>query len=313
MSKKLTLLSAVLAGAFVIGGSAQAAPLVLEGNFVKVGVNDFGTFGSGGSVSPGILHDPSGTGAFGINDYLTPGTPHDGFGIKSTETGFIQNDNSFGDGGFGTAAPTLLVGPAALGYANAATWSGGNSNLTITNSYFFNANDERVLVNTTITAVTGLTNLKFVRSEDPDPDVNAHGTFVTKNQRGNTLFAPSDFIGSAGDVSGLFLGFLNNSGSTYAHNTLISGSCCSTQDPDDVLAGGGATFPGAPDVGDFGLNMAWLIGDLAAGDSATISYYYVFGDNIDTGGGDKVPEPGMLSLLGLALAGTAVARRRKTS
>jgi hypothetical protein len=313
MSKKLTLLSAVLAGAFVIGGSAQAAPLVLEGNFVKVGVNDFGTFGSGGSVSPGILHDPSGTGAFGINDYLTPGTPHDGFGIKSTETGFIQNDNSFGDGGFGTAAPTLLVGPAALGYANAATWSGGNSNLTITNSYFFNANDERVLVNTTITAVTGLTNLKFVRSEDPDPDVNAHGTFVTKNQRGNTLFAPSDFIGSAGDVSGLFLGFLNNSGSTYAHNTLISGSCCSTQDPDDVLAGGGATFPGAPDVGDFGLNMAWLIGDLAAGDSATISYYYVFGDNIDTGGGDKVPEPGMLSLLGLALAGTAVARRRKTA
>lgn len=313
MSKKLSLLSAVLAGAFVMAGSAQAAPLTLEGNFVKVGVNDYGTFGSGGATSPGILHDPTGTGTFGINDYLTPGTPHDGFGVKSNETGFIQNDNSFGDGGFGTAAPTLLVGPAALGYANAATWSGGNSNLTITNSYFFNANDERVLVNTTITAVTGLTNLKFVRSEDPDPDVNAHGTFVTKNQRGNTLFAPSDFIGSAGDVSGLFLGFLNNSGSTYAHNTLISGSCCSTQDPDDVLAGGGATFPGAPDVGDYGLNMAWLIGDLAAGDSATISYYYVFGDNIDTGGGDKVPEPGMLSLLGLALAGTAVARRRKTA
>ena len=313
MSKKLSLLSAVLAGAFVMAGSAQAAPLTLEGNFVKVGVNDYGTFGSGGATSPGILHDPTGTGTFGINDYLTPGTPHDGFGVKSNETGFIQNDNSFGDGGFGTAAPTLLVGPAALGYANAATWSGGNSNLTITNSYFFNANDARVLVNTTITAVTGLTNLKFVRSEDPDPDVNAHGTFVTKNQRGNTLFAPSDFIGSAGDVSGLFLGFLNNSGSTYAHNTLISGSCCSTQDPDDVLAGGGATFPGAPDVGDYGLNMAWLIGDLAAGDSATISYYYVFGDNIDTGGGDKVPEPGMLSLLGLALAGTAVARRRKTA
>ena len=313
MSKKLSLLSAVLAGAFVMAGSAQAAPLTLAGNYVKVGVNDVGTFGSGGATSPGILHDPTGTGTFGINDYLTPGTPHDGFGVKSNETGFIQNDNSFGDGGFGTAAPTLLVGPAALGYANAATWSGGNSNLTITNSYFFNANDERVLVNTTITAVTGLTNLKFVRSEDPDPDVNAHGTFVTKNQRGNTLFAPSDFIGSAGDVSGLFLGFLNNSGSTYAHNTLISGSCCSTQDPDDVLAGGGATFPGAPDVGDYGLNMAWLIGDLAAGDSATISYYYVFGDNIDTGGGDKVPEPGMLSLLGLALAGTAVARRRKTA
>lgn len=312
MSKKLSILSAVLAGTFVMAGSAQAASLTLAGNYVKVGVNDFGTFGSGGATSPGILHDPTGTGTFGINDYLTPGTPHDGFGVKSDQTGFIGNDNAFGGSGFGTASPTLLVGPAALGYANAATWSGGNSNLGITNSYFFNPNDERVLVKTTITAVTGLTNLKFVRSEDPDPDVNAHGTFVTKNQRGNSLFGAADFIGSAGNVSGLFLGFVNNSGNTYTHNTLISGSCCTTQDPDTVLAGGGATFPNAPDVGDYGLNMAWLIGDLAAGDSATISYYYVFGNNIDTGGGN-VPEPGMLSLLGLALAGTAVARRRKTS
>jgi hypothetical protein len=40
-----------------MGSSAIAAPLVLEGNYVKIGVNDAGTVGSGGATSPGIQYD----------------------------------------------------------------------------------------------------------------------------------------------------------------------------------------------------------------------------------------------------------------
>jgi hypothetical protein len=57
--------------------------------------------------------------------------------------------------------------------------------------------------------------------------------------------------------------------------------------------------------------MAWMIGDLAAGSSATISYAYVFGDHQDTVGSAGVPEPATLGVLGAALAGLAAVRRRR--
>jgi hypothetical protein len=224
-----------VAAAFLaaVGTSAYAAPLTLTGNFVEVGISDYGTFGSDGNTAPGMLHDPTGAGNFspgGIpNDYLTPGTPHQGFGVTYTTpagagSGFQQNDNDGAGSAFGFTSPTVLSGPAAMGYANAATWSGTNGTLNITNSYFFNPNDERVLVNTTIHANVGVTNLAFVTSVDPDPDVNLHDNFNTINTRGNAIFSSSDFVGSAGEVSGLFLGIVNNSDGSYTHNTEIDSS-----------------------------------------------------------------------------------------
>src|SRR5947207_562339 len=85
MFKPLTKLS-ILAIGTCIAVSSQAAPLTLTGNFLKVGISDAGTLGSNSATSPGILHDPTGTQNFcpgGIcNDYLTPGTPHEGFSFK---------------------------------------------------------------------------------------------------------------------------------------------------------------------------------------------------------------------------------------
>lgn len=75
-------------------GLAQATPVTLTGDFVKTAVNDVGTLGSGGSTSPGLLFDATGTGTFGVNDYLTPGTPYDYFGVKSDQTGLKGNSNS---------------------------------------------------------------------------------------------------------------------------------------------------------------------------------------------------------------------------
>jgi hypothetical protein len=302
-----------LAACCAVSAQAYAAPIVLSGNYIRIGISDFGTFGSNGNADPAFVHDPSGTGTFDSDfDYIAPGTPHDGFSLVSSQFGFTANDNNFGSG-FGSGSPTLLTGAAANGFANAASWTGQNAFARITNSYFFNAGDERVLITTTITALSDLTNLAFARSVDPDSDSRSFGTSSSNNQRGNSLFGVNDFVGSAGSVSGRTLAIVNVDDAGFEHTTQINGSCCSNINPYTVLANGGDDR-GLSSVGDHGLNMAYRIGTLAAGSSATFSYAYAVGARIeDTGGAPVVPEPGtwMLMLTGFGTMGAVMRRQRR--
>jgi hypothetical protein len=306
--------SAMLLASTLAVVPALAAPIVLTGNYIKVGISDGGTFGSNGGTSPGILHDPTGLGAFGVNDYLTPGSPHDGYTLAYNGTTAI-NDNYFAGGGFGSTSPTLLTGAAAMGFANAASWTGTTTDglASITLSYFFNPNDQQVKIVTKITALSDLTNVAFARSNDPDPDVNTFGSFVTNNQRGNSIFGIDDFVGAAGPSTGLTLGLLNLDAAGFAHTTQINGACCSNIDPFDVLAHTGGD-QGTSSVGDHGLNLAYNLGTLKSGESISLTYAYVFGDNIDVVGGG-VPESStwMMMIAGFGIAGMSLRGRRRNS
>jgi hypothetical protein len=222
MRFKIAITASAATALLLAAGAASASPVVLTGDFLKVGISDHGTFGSDASTEPGILHDPTGTQNFypgGIpNDYLTPGTPHDGFAFKSDQTGWTTNDN---DGGPVWNSPVLLTGAAALGYQNAAQWIGNFGGLTITNTYLFNSADEQIKILSTLTNNTGqdLTNLYFGRSEDPDPDVNAFDTYATVNTLGDSVTAAKNLASAAGANTGLTIGILN--GANFVSNTVF--------------------------------------------------------------------------------------------
>ena len=202
-----------------------------------------------------------------------------------------------------------------MGYTNAASWTGGNDFVSITNSYFYNAGDERVIVKTKITALSDLTNLAFARSVDPDSDSRSFGTANSNNQRGNSLFGADDFIGSAGAVSGRTLAIVNIDAAGLEHTTSINGSCCSNIDPFAVLGHTGGDL-GLTSSGDHGLNLAYRIGDLMKDGSVTLTYAYAVGDKIgSTGGGGAVPEPatwGMM-LAGFGIVGGTMRYRRRST
>src|SRR5690606_10286102 len=106
---------------------------------------------------------------------------------------------------------------------------------TISTDTFFNDGDERISFSTVITALADLTSLQFLRSLDPDPDVETYGIYHTQNGRGNGTqgLSEQDWVHSVGQQTGLTIGLYTDS--SIAHNTGISSGW--DLDPAFYLAG----------------------------------------------------------------------------
>jgi len=127
--------STLAMASLLIAGTASAAPIVMEGDYVRTAVGSNGTLGAGGSADPGIMHDPSGSRTWGPEDYLTPGTPWEWFGVKSTQTGTVGNNNS----GYPNQISTL-TGPVDLSggsFDHQVGWEGQYGSWFTISQYFY--------------------------------------------------------------------------------------------------------------------------------------------------------------------------------
>lgn len=296
-------LRAISGAVIAIASTASfAAPILMESQSVRVSITDKG-------VMESLRYDPLGTGVFPADkDYVSPGIPFEGFEVRLASpaggTTVYANSNSGGTGLAGSVA-------AATGsFDYGALWTGGNNLFSLTHLFFFDEDDERVNITTTLRALSSLSDIRVSRAVDPDPDNYPGGSASTDNQRGILAqgVALSDFVGSLGSISGYPLGLYYTG--AIAHNTGIVGSCCSVTNADTYLAGGDL---GNSSSGDHGIGIGFDLGDLAEGEEISWTYAYVMGgslSDIDIPGGGSVPEPSTLLLSALGLLALNGARRR---
>ncbi len=295
-------------GFIVLSSVAQSAPIVMKGNYIYTQISDDGTLGDSKNY-PGIQYDPTGSGNFpgiGGRDFLQPGNPLEVFSIENNEEGVVYNNNyhsTHRDDMTGTL--TDLSG--SFPYDFYVRWSGSDKNnyFNIILDTYFNKNDKHIMFTTSIFAKKNLTNLRFLRSIDPDQDYNDYGTETT-NARGYGSIAPEDWVYASGPTSNWTIGLYSNS--SFMHNTGIGGW---PWDPDNYLS---SIDNGN---GDFMIGIAFNLGNLSKNDSVTFRYAYVLGTSPDDAADNipgalvLTPEPTTMFLFGAVLIGLASYWRKK--
>jgi hypothetical protein len=275
------------ASALLMGSSAIAAPLTLQGNYVKIGVNDAGTVGSGGATSPGIQYDSTGTATFNpAYDYLTPGNPFEGFTVRGKDGStvlfnYYNNNNSVGGAQItGTLVDYSGVSYRGLTYDNRAVWSGSVTEFNIEHDYRFNDNQQFVDINTRLEFLINVPTLYFGRFTDPDARAAAGDSSRTDNTRGYAGGIPAtNVVLSEALVSkyalGLFTGQIGgvNSGISAGWST----------NPEDYYNG----TNGGPS-GDHTIGLGFMFSGISAGDIVNIQYAYIFGPSAFAAGSGAV-------------------------
>lgn len=238
---------------------------ILENNWIRAGVNkNAGTFGSGGGTSPGLLFDPTGTGTFNTGfDYLTPGSPFDGFALKVDGVN-VSNNNT------GT---TSFIDPDGLtDGANNLTWSGdklfGSSSWNITNTFTLGTATPYIDVTTAITAGSAASSVWFGKYIDPDSQGVPGDSSSTDNVLGYGSIPSSYVAFSEATVSRYALGL-------YSTNLNVDAGIASwTEEADGYTT---SVYGDNYGNGDDTIGLSWNWVGVTAGDILTANYAYIFG------------------------------------
>ena len=251
----------------------------LTGDYIKIGVSDYGTIGSKGNTSPGILYDNTGTRTFNTAyDYLTPGSPFEGFTVKYTNGAgslVTQTNNNTGAMSITGGILTNYSGVAYGGttFDNRAVWTGNGTGYSLINDVRFNNNQKFIDITSTLTSSVAMTNLYFGRFIDPDARAAAGDSSATTNTLGYSPIGVKQVVFSEALASKYALGLY-----TAGSNAGAGISSSWTTDPVNYYNGVNNG------TGDYTIGLGFLVPSVVVGDIVTFQYAYIFGPStLDAG------------------------------
>ena len=262
---------------------------ILENDYVKAGVNGTsGTFGSGGNTSPGLLFDSTGTGTFNTSyDYLTPGSPFDGWSIKIDGVNTTNNNAS---GSSWTDSDGLSD------TTDGFTWQGTNSDYAgwqVEHNYSLGATSQFIDIETNITAGSSASDstVYFGRFIDPDARAADGDSSSTDNVLGYSGIPDSNVAFSEALSSRYALGL-------YSTNSNVDAGITGWSTEADAYTENAVDGDGSlTNTGDNTIGLTWVWSGVEAGDILTAEYAYIFGPSafdaadeaIDGGAGGGTP------------------------
>lgn len=274
---KKTIIATIVAVMMSSGVMAQTASItgtgmgLLQNDWVKAGVNtNTGTLGSGGSTSPGLLFDTTGTGTFNSRyDYLTPGSPFDGFSLKVDSTN--KTNNNTGSVGIAkTGGLTLSNSDTTLTWTGASAY--GGNNWSVSNAYTLGVGKPYIDITSTIVAGGAASNVYFAKFIDPDSQGMPGDSSATDNVLGYGAIPSTNVAFSEATVSRYALG-LYSAGSNVRAGINRWNTDAASYINADVSCGTGILFCRRDDT--IGLTFSWT--GVNSGDTLTASYAYIFG------------------------------------
>ena len=239
---------------------------VLQNNYVTAGVNGTtGTFGSGGNTSPGLLFDSTGTGTFNTSyDYLTPGSPFDGFSVKIDGTNYTNNN----------AGGTDITGDGngLTDGDNTLSWTGGVTGaFDITNTYTLGSTSQYIDITSQITMGTAADDVYFGRFIDPDARAASGDSSSTDNVLGYGVIPDSNVAFSEALSSRYALGLYSTDSNVDAGITRW------TTDADSYTENSVDGDGSLTNTGDNTIGLTWHWTGVSATDVLEASYAYIFG------------------------------------
>ncbi len=294
---KLAVILLVLSLVLMLPHPAQAVTsgghVFLKGTYIQVGIHSNGYFGAPRATIPaGYINDvhttnglgfvadyqrdgwANGTPAFG-GDYFTPGVPYEGFGVKWGSTTFSNAGSDVPV----SQIPMQSLTETTSGDTQSAVWVGevtsGSDKLKVIQTVSFKTGDLFFTMNIQLinTGATTLSNVKYQRGVDPDNDVTwPGGSYTTTNV---VVHQP----GVGGNVD---KALVTATGTGYTDMTLGLGAIDSRAkvtaqtagfaiNPDEVLN----TPVSGPVVADKAIGLAFNLGNLAPGQSASFDLAYI--------------------------------------
>lgn len=242
----------------------------VDNGYIKYTINGVGEGAIGDGVSGlGLMYAPNGDGVYGFDDYIKPGIPWEAFAVQAGSNIIGGSDS---DAGINFANDALVW---AFGGTNNhyVVLRGNDSVGYVIVQYMTFPGEPIIRIKMTYQNTTGSTQyVKMLRAVDPDVDVNAYGSYVTNNQRGYGTITGNDLIYSIGANSGKPLS-LYTTGNGFAHNTSIIPSTIwptFAYNFDYILAGTVSST-----TSDDAIAVAWDVGNVAAGQSASVCCYYI--------------------------------------